>query len=532
MLELMRKHAKNWIMKLLLGIIIIVFIFYFGSMGSKNKADLLVTIDGKNISKTEFQKEYQDTLEMYRQRFGGKLTDEMLKALKIKEQIIDKMVNESILMKKAQDLNISVSNDELKGIIASMQAFHRNGVFDERLYQLTLRQNHLTPDEFENMQRKTVLAAKLEDLLSDGVTVSDAEVFDFYKINNEKINLLYARLPISMFRKDVRPSTADLEKYLKDHDADFRVPEQVKLKVISFNGRAYGENIKVTDEEVQEAYNRYKGQQGKADKTLPLSSVKDKIINDIKQSKGMRVAYEEAKKAHDIIYQQNNFDAYAAQNRLQVETTAFFTSKTAPPDLRRMGDIARVAFTLQKDDISNVLSSESGYYLARLAEKKAAYTPSLKEIEEPLRERFTEDEARRLARQAAEKSLARMKSGESLKKVAAEEKLTAAETGFFLPAQPPSQLGSSPDIRRSLFQLSSKKPFADQAFFADGAFILVEFKERAQVNDSEFSSQRAGLKDALLRIKKSEALQSWLEKTKTAMIKDGRIKFEKEIKDL
>ncbi|MBW2673708.1 MAG: SurA N-terminal domain-containing protein [Deltaproteobacteria bacterium] len=32
MLQLMRKHARNWLMKVVLGIIIIVFVFYFGSM--------------------------------------------------------------------------------------------------------------------------------------------------------------------------------------------------------------------------------------------------------------------------------------------------------------------------------------------------------------------------------------------------------------------------------------------------------------------------------------------------------------------
>lgn len=532
MLDLMRKHAKNWIMKLMLFIIIIVFVFYFGSMGSKNQADVLVTIDGKNISRAEFQKEYEDVVEMYRQRLGGKLTEDMIKGLKIKEQILERMISEGIRLKKAQELHVRVSDEELKGIIASMPAFHRNGVFDEKTYQQLLRQNHLTPDEFENMQRKAVLSAKLDDLLQDGITVSDAEIYDFYKINNEKINLSYVRLPIADFRKDVKPSATDLDKYLKEHGDDFRVPEQVKLRYIFFDGRSYGANAKVSDEEIQEAYSRYKGQQPGQGKVAPLASVKDRIANEIKFAKGMRIAFEEAKKAHDTIYQQNNFDAYAAQNRLRLETTGFFTSKNPPPELRSVADIARVAFTLQKDDLSNVLSSEAGYYLARMGERKPSYTPAMKEVEETLRQRFAVEESRRIARQEADRLLAKMKSGEPLRKIAAERKLNVSETGLFLPATPPAQLGSSPDIRHVVFQLSTKKPFADQLFFADGAFILAEFKERSSVSDGEFAAQKPGLRDALLRLKKNEALQSWLEKTKETMIKDGRITMEKASKDL
>jgi len=35
MLQLMRTHAKNWLMKVVLGIIIVVFVFYFGSIAGK-----------------------------------------------------------------------------------------------------------------------------------------------------------------------------------------------------------------------------------------------------------------------------------------------------------------------------------------------------------------------------------------------------------------------------------------------------------------------------------------------------------------
>lgn len=533
MLDLMRKHSKSWMIKFLLFLIIVVFVLYFGASGGKQKADALVTIDKKIISTADFQKEYQDIVEMYRKRLGGRLTDDMLKALKIKEQVLDKMVYESILLKKAEELQIKVSDEELKNIIASTPAFQRNGAFDEKQYQQMLRYNRMKPEDFESTQKKNLVVAKLEDLLQDGVSVSEAEIYDFYKITNEKINILSTRLPSKDYQKDIRPTTADLEKFLKDHSGDFRVPEQARVKYALFGAQAYSGGIKVSDDEVLEVYNRVKGQQGKAtDKFPPLSAVKDKIINDIRQGKGMRVAYEEAKKAHDTIYQQNNFDAYTAQNRVPVESTGFFTSKNPPQDFKQVGDFSKIVFSMQKDEISGVLSSNNGYYIVRLVEKKAAYTPAMKEVEPDVRQRFVEIESRRLARQAAEGLLGKMKTGESLKKIAADRKLAVSDTGFFLPSAPPAQLGSSTELRRALFQLSGKKPYADQVFDVDGAFLLIEFKERSKVDDGEFAKQKAGLKEALLRIKKSEAIQSWMEATKAAMVKEGRIKYNKDLKEL
>jgi len=532
MLDLMRKHSKSWIIKFLLIVIIIVFVLYFGATSGKQKADALVTIDKKTITAVDFQREYQDVVEMYRKRFGGRLTDDMLKALKIKEQVLDKMVYETILIKKAQELQVGVTDEELKNIIASTPAFQRNGAFDEKQYQQMLRANRMKPEDFENTQKKNLTVAKLEDLLQDGVSVSDAEVYDFYKITNEKINLSWARLAIKDFQKDIKPTAADLEKYHKDHSNDFKMPEQIRVKYVLFSGQAYSAGVKVPEEEIQEVYNRYKGQQGKGENMPPLTAVRDKIISDLKQSKGLRVAYEEAKKAHDTIYQQNNFEAYAAQNRLQVESTDFFSAKKPLPAFSQIGDFAKIAFSLQKDEISRVLSSSSGYYIVKMVERKAAYTPALKDIESDLRQRFVEEESKRLARQEAERLLGKMKGGETLKNVAAEKKLAISETGFFLPSAPPAQLGSSMELRRSIYQLSAKKPYADQTFDVDGAFLLLEFKDRAKVDDSEFAKQKVGLKDALLRLKKSETIQSWMEATKTSMIKEGRIKYNKELKDL
>ena len=67
-------------MKIILGIIIVVFVFYFGSMGGRQRAERIAMIDGKPIVYADFQREYQNLMDMYRQRFGQGLTEEMLKS--------------------------------------------------------------------------------------------------------------------------------------------------------------------------------------------------------------------------------------------------------------------------------------------------------------------------------------------------------------------------------------------------------------------------------------------------------------------
>jgi peptidyl-prolyl cis-trans isomerase D len=189
MLDIMRKHAKNWVMKLLLGIIIVVFIFYFGSMRDSDRTDTIAIFDGKAISNADFQREYQNLIDLYRNRFGGNLNEEMIKGLKLKEQATDNLIRQAIILAKADELNLRVSDEELRNSILSYPAFQRNGVFDQHVYEDTLRQNKMTPENFETMQRKVVITGKIQDLIISGVHVSDRELLDIYRMQKEKINV-------------------------------------------------------------------------------------------------------------------------------------------------------------------------------------------------------------------------------------------------------------------------------------------------------------------------------------------------------
>ncbi|HRR40543.1 MAG TPA: SurA N-terminal domain-containing protein, partial [Syntrophales bacterium] len=224
MLQFMRKHAKNWLMKVLLILIIIVFIFYFGSSTGRQKAGDIATVGDKTISFVEFRKEYENLLELYRRQYGENLTEEQLKRLNLKQVAVDNLINQAVILQKAMDLNIEVSDEEVRNFIFSIPTFQRNGVFDNRVYQQVLRSLKMTPEEFEVSQKMGMIAAKIEGLIRESVMVSDDEAFDIYRIQNEKTDLAFLKIPCEGYRSRVKASTEDLEKFLAEQGDSFRVP--------------------------------------------------------------------------------------------------------------------------------------------------------------------------------------------------------------------------------------------------------------------------------------------------------------------
>lgn len=533
MLKLMRKHARNWGMKLLLGIIIAVFVLYFGDFGKSDRTNIIATIDGKALPYADYLREYQNLMDLYRQRYGANLTEGILKKLGLKERAVDNLINQAVIMVKASELYIRASDEEIRNSILSYLVFQRNGAFDQRIYEQTLRLNKLTPENFEANQRKLLISAKLQDLISSGVHVSEREVFDLYRLQKEKINVMFLKLSSKDYRGEVKPTRQALEAYLKERGDELRVPEQIQVKYLSFLAADFASSIEVTEGDIREYYDRNWERLAKpGEPPPPLTEVTERIVAQLRHASGMRLAAEEAKKAHDTIYQQENFDAYAAGKGLNVHTGPLFTANRIPREFGALPDFSKIAFSLQKNEVSKVLSDEEGYYLFQIATRKPSHIPDMAEAGGEIESRYVEREARLLCQREAQSLLEQLKKGEELEKIAREKGLKVGETGLFLAGASIPDLGTSGELTDSLMQLSDTKPYPDKVFELNGSFLIIRFKERGNLDEGDFQSQKEELKKLYKELKKSETISAWIEGVKNSLIKEGRLKIVKDIKGI
>jgi len=328
MLQFMRKHAQSWLIKLLLGLIIAVFVLYFGSTRWRDPAEGLVTVGDQHITFNDYRKEYQNLLDMYRQRLGANLTEEVIKSLNLKQQALDNLVNQSVLRIKAEEMDIRVSDEEVRTIIAMQPVFQRDGVFDSRRYEQLLRNQRMSPEEFEALQKKALLSAKVQDIFRQGVKVSDKELLDLYRLQSERINVDLFKLPARACRGKVGAAKEDLEKYYNDRKDDFRIPVRVQVKLLTFAAEDFMRKAEASDAEVRSAYEANKSRLPQVKGApVPFDAVKGRIAEEIRLIKAMNLAAEDAKKAHDTIYQEENFEAYAAKHGLRIQERGFFSVK-------------------------------------------------------------------------------------------------------------------------------------------------------------------------------------------------------------
>src|SRR5262249_12865372 len=138
--------------------------------------------------------------------------------------------------------------------ISTMPNFQNNGQFNKDAYIEILRQNGLRPTDFEELQRRQLLAAKVQDLVAQGTHVTDAEVKERFQFDNERVSLDFVRLPAGNFSPQVSLSDQDVQAYFAENQEKYREPARVKIQMVEFRPADFAKSVNPTDDEIKEYY--------------------------------------------------------------------------------------------------------------------------------------------------------------------------------------------------------------------------------------------------------------------------------------
>ena len=174
MLQVMRRHAKYFYV--LFFIVILSFVFWGVGTSDKSTSVSIAEIGKEKVTVEEYWRAYDRMRDMYREIFKGQFTEEMEKNHKLKETVLNGLIDERVLLTSAKGLGLTVTDKELQDIITSDQRFMRDGVFKKEVYFKTLDLSRLTPEMFENSMRQQLVLQKLRRLVGSVVDVTPVDL--------------------------------------------------------------------------------------------------------------------------------------------------------------------------------------------------------------------------------------------------------------------------------------------------------------------------------------------------------------------
>ena len=518
---------KGFFLVLLVVLLSAVFALQFGGGQAEGCAagggSYLARVYDQTLSKGDFEAAYAVA------NFG-RLPEETQRSLQLPELVLNGLIDRTLLAREARKVGFDVSTDEVMvrfvndGIILlslgvgappmlpqgeiPVSFADKDGAFNkdlaERYIQNGLRRS---VGEFAEGQVDEYLAAKMRQLVSSSVSVSEAEVWDDYVRENDTAQVKYVRFTPAYYAKQ-KPDTSDtaLTAWMEGN------AERLLAEYESNKHRYTNLERQVRARHILLKAGSYASPEQKAEAKKKAESLRKRIAN------GESVAVLARKFSGDPITAQNGGDI------------GFLKKGTMPEAFDE------VLFAMEVDEISEVVETPYGFHVIEVIAIREGDVPMDEAKRELAQELYRSDWLEARARTAAADALATWKKSdddtvetklEAAAAKAGESALTPAleETAEFGRADTPVPGLSTAVLLDAVFALEEGETFPTAPVQIGREWVIFRLVNRTRPDEAAFNEAvRASTRDVLETLKKKETVDLYIQQLRAKATDDKALR--------
>jgi peptidyl-prolyl cis-trans isomerase D len=405
MITVMRRYRRS----LQIGLLVViaafvatsVFVFGSNSLRGGDDDNAVAKVNGEPISVERYQRRYQEYLNAYAATLRDRFTPEMAERMGLPQQVMDDLVQEELVMQRARVERLEVNDEELNAQIHTIPHFHEGGRFSMKRYEDLLRRGNLSKTVFEDDIRRRMTRVKVEGIVRSGVKLTDGEVTQAFVQNREEARATWALVDLAPIVAATTVTDAELEAYLKDHAAEFRLPERRQIQYVTFVPKDYMRPP--TDAEVEKYYTEHI-----KEFETPQQVKAAHILARVGDTGGSEAEDKARAKIVDAIRRAKAGEDFG---KLAAELSDDPGTKTSGGELGMVGkgemvpDFEAALFALKKGEItSQPVRTPFGFHAIKATELREATRTPLKEAAPQIREKLQAEVADQAAKAKAEEA--------------------------------------------------------------------------------------------------------------------------------
>jgi peptidyl-prolyl cis-trans isomerase D len=479
MLQALRDKSSGWIATVILGLLIIPFAF-FGmeqylfqrniTYAAKIEAPPTwwpsapdwwlarkLLWSAEEIDADEFRRSFEQARQQQRQAQGDAFESRNFETMEKKREVLDALIDQRVLRMASERTGLAIGNEQVKEFIASIPQFQVDGKFNLQRYQLSLASMNpaRTPKQFEEEIRQSLQQSLIASRLQGSAFLTNGETQRLLGLLTEKRDISFLNLPPPP--ADTAPvSAADIAKWYKDNQEDFRAPETVTLEYVEIDGNSLPVPSVADLGALQTRFD-----QEKARFVEPEQRLTSHILVSVDAGADAAKQTAAEAKAQSLLNQAKGGADFAALARANSDDTG---SKDNGGDLgwvSQNGQMVKpfedAVFAAASAGVVGPVKSEFGYHIIQVREIKSGKAMSFEEARPELERLELESGRERAFNELANKVVDQvLKSPSSLGPAAAAAKLTVQRIGPFARGQG-TGIAADPAVLRVAFSETAKQ---------------------------------------------------------------------------
>jgi peptidyl-prolyl cis-trans isomerase D len=383
----------------------------------------------------------------------------------IMPQAVDAVVLQKVYLREAKRLGLEATDEDLRyemqhGSLAQVLYPNGNFIGADQYRDLVATQFNLSVQQFEQELRNELTLRKLRAVIGAGVFVSNAEVHDAFVRLKTKVKFDYAVLSIADLEKTVTVADSELRAFYEKNQPEFAntIPEQRKIKFVLVDAARLPNPVKASNDELQNYYRQHAAEFRVPESVkvrhilikLPLPGPDGKV--DSKQAEAAKA------KAQDVLNQIHKGGDFAALAKKYSDDAATAKDGGSVGQLVQGSgsapEIEKVAFGLAKGQSSDLIPTSYGFEIIRVDDKVSAHARSLDEVRSDIEPIVMAQKNQKKAEELARTVESQAKSN-GLDKAAASNGLQVQETGYITHSDSLPGIGAAPQFADAVFGMKA-----------------------------------------------------------------------------
>ncbi|HKW87751.1 MAG TPA: peptidyl-prolyl cis-trans isomerase [Candidatus Acidoferrales bacterium] len=437
-----------------------------GMGGTTASPDAVATVGGTNITVLDVRQEFD-------QRMRGQQIPPLMQGFYM-QQIVQEKVFDALLELEAERLGMQVTDEDVTQRIHQIlpEAFSGGTwVGSERYAQEVQVRTGMTVPQFEDTLRKGMLEERFRRLVTDGITVSPAELQERYRWENEKVQLSYVQIKPADLESSINPTDAELTAYFTKNASKYQVPERRSAKYALLDLTKLKQETKISDADIQSYYQAHLGDY-KVENRVHVEHILFKTLG--KTDAEIALIKQSAEKIDEQAKHGGNFEDLAKKN------SEDDNSKDKGGDIgwivagQTVPAFEKVAFSLPKGTISDVVQTPYGFDIIKVLDKEMAHTKPVADVRDSIVALLTQQKVTQEENDISDKMAAavRQSSRQPIEPVAKSLNLDLGETPLVSVTDPVGDLGNAAALEEALFSLHEGE--LNQPISIDRGFVILQ----------------------------------------------------------
>ena len=507
MLDYIRNNTKSPVIKIVLGIICVVFIFFLGGgtqlldSGSQN----IATVGDIPVSYQEFQRAQRAREAQFRNSYQ-KIPAEIFRQLTDPANTISQLIDFAVIEHEAKQMGLHVPDEAVRLDIRGNNVFHKNGGFSPETYRDVLKNNNISPAVFEEDTRRNLLREQLYDVVRLGATVTEDEARKAYVTEQEQIKVNYLTVPAADYIESIETPNEALETYFAENAENYRKADAVKVRYLEYTAEGFADEDSVTEEAIKAYYDRNLDKEFTTEETVGARHILKKVAKDADEETVEKVRAE----IDTIAKRLADGEDFATLAKKESEDTG---SAVKDGDLgvfgrgRMVPPFEEAAFNLDVDSISDVVKSDFGFHIIQVYEKNPANVKTLEDATADIRKKLAVETAtNEILGKASEDALA-IHEGIKFDVIAEGHGLEPVQSDAFAAGEPIGKLGPAPELANKAFGLTSVGDTTD-AVRVGKNYYIAELTEKIPTHIPSIEEVRDAVTEDYKNAKALEAAEA------------------------